>query len=71
MKKQINQYSMEINNGSIKGYFNIYQAKNGKMNLLMGNNYTELSLKQINDLGLDIYSLVDFDYDDFKKAYSI
>lgn len=71
MKKQINQYSIETNDGNIKGYFNIYQAKNGKINLLMSNNYTELNLKQINDLDLDIYSLIDFDYDDFKKAYSI
>lgn len=49
----------------------LYQAKNGGIYMMVGKCYTELTLKQIEDLYIDCYSLEDFDYDDFKQHYGI
>lgn len=50
---------------------NIYQAKNGLIYLSRGDGYmnSALTLQQISDLGLDLYSLDDFSLKDFKNAY--
>ncbi|MHB8281312.1 MAG: hypothetical protein ACYDDE_00740 [bacterium] len=67
-----NIFTYEISQGTyIKGYFDIYQAKNGKIFITMGNGNTELNYKQVEDLRIDVYDLIDFDYDLFKKAYNI
>lgn len=49
----------------------IYQAKNGFIYLSCGNGCTNtaLTLQQIVDLGLDLYSVDDFSLEAFKKAY--
>ena len=65
-----NKYSMEVNQGMVKGFFNIYQGRSGKIFLMLNNSITELKESQINDLKLDIYELIDFDYDLYRKAYS-
>lgn len=51
--------------------FNVYQARNGRIYLSGGQGctYTSLTLQQVVDLGLDVYSLDDFSLDLFKKAY--
>lgn len=50
---------------------NAYQAKSGLIYLSSdgGRAYTALSSQQIEDLGIDVYSLDDFDLQLFKKAY--
>jgi len=67
----ISKYCYEITGGSVKGDFNIYQAKNGSIQLLMGNRNVELSQEQVLKLGIDVYSLIDFEYDDYKAHYNI
>jgi hypothetical protein len=64
-----NQFTYKISDGIIKGYFNIYQGKSGKIYLNMGELVTALSKKQIQELHVDCYSLIDFDYDLYMKAY--
>ncbi len=56
-------------NVTVKGFFKIYQARNGSIILCMANNHTALSSKQIVDLGIDVYCLEDFDMDSFEKYY--
>ncbi len=53
----------------IKGDFNIYQARNGAIMLLMGSKVSKLSYSQINELGIDCYELKDFNHDDFVNYY--
>jgi len=64
-----NHYSYQIKNGTTKGYFNIYQAKSGAIYLQMAQSYTELSLKQIGDLHIQVIDLIDFDHDKFIDYY--
>lgn len=49
----------------------VYQAKNGLIYLSRGDGriYSALTLQQVGDLGLDVYSLDDFSLEKFKKAY--
>ncbi len=49
----------------------VYQARNGLIYLSRGDGlaYISLTLQQVADLGLDLYSLDDFSLKDFKKAY--
>ena len=39
--------------------------------LLMGNAITELTKKQIDDLGICLFDLIDFDYDEYIKVYNL
>jgi hypothetical protein len=64
-----NQYSYSVRNGYVRGFFNIYQARNGAIYLMMGNSKTRLTKQQVNELNVDIYSLEDFDHDSFLNAY--
>lgn len=65
------KYQYEGSHGEThKGAFNIYQARNGAIMLVMGSSTTPLTMSQINDLSLDVYSLMDFDMDDFQKYYN-
>ena len=56
---------------TVKGDFKIYQARNGSIQMVMGNRHTELSHQQINDLLIDVYELEDFNLSDFKRAYHL
>lgn len=67
----MNKYCYEIKDGKCKGYFNIYQAKNGSIQLMMGNCNTTLSAKQILDLRIDTFDLIDYDHDKFIEFYKI
>lgn len=68
----MNQFCYQTQEGSVKGFFNIYQGKDGLIYLQMGNTrITKLAKHQIDDLYIDVYSLKDFDYDDYCKAYQI
>lgn len=71
-KTKINRmnYSYDIQGGYVYGAFNIYQARNGSLQLVMGNRHTELTKKQIDDLNIDVYSLIDFDDRQFSLYYS-
>jgi len=64
-------YKYDVVGGYVKGFFNIYQAKNGYLYLMMGKVITKLEKNQIDDLNIDVYSLIDFDFDNYKKAYGI
>jgi hypothetical protein len=66
----MNQFEYKINEGAKKGAFNIYQASSGAIMLLMGNRVTALNRNQLSDLQLDLYSLIDFDHDQFITYYS-
>ena len=61
----------EYKSGDIKfkGAFNIYQARNGAIMLLMGTQISALTYSQIIDLNINCYLLSDFNYDDFQKYY--
>lgn len=50
---------------------NVYQAKNGLIYLSCGDDRicSALTLQQVADLGLDLYSLDDFSLKDFRNAY--
>lgn len=56
--------------GTVSGYFDIYQGVDGFIYLVMGDVSTMLLKNQINELGIDLYSLSDFDVDDYNNAYS-
>lgn len=64
-------FSYDIHSGKIKGKFNIYQGRNGKIYMVMGNNFTELIHKQLVELNIDVYSLQDFDTTSYRKAYGL
>jgi hypothetical protein len=53
----------------VKGAFNLYQARNGSIMLLMGSKVSALTYSQINDLNINCYQLADFNHDDFSKYY--
>lgn len=55
----------------VKGCFNIYQAKNGAIVLLMNNRITILSSSQVSDLSINVYELKDFDYNNYIAYYNI
>jgi hypothetical protein len=67
---KINYFNYETISGTTSGGFRIYQAKNGQIHMLMGDRVTALTKKQIDDLFIDVFSLHDFDFDDYKTAYA-
>lgn len=64
-----NKYSYKTRFGKTKGYFNIYQAINGSIQLQMGNCNTTLDKQQILDLNIDVFELEDYDHDKFQEFY--
>ena len=66
-----NDFVYVTSTGTTCGYFSIYQARNGGIFIMMGTAITELNEKQVNDLSIDVYSLVDFSYEEYKKHYGI
>ena len=69
MKKN-NHYTYNTEDGTVSGFFNIYQGKNGFIFLQMGNGYTRLTETQIEDLGISLYTIHEFDHNQYKKAYN-
>ena len=63
------KFEYQSGNTKFKGDFNIYQARSGAIMLLMGSKFTELSYSQINELDIDLYSLEDYNHDDFVNYY--
>lgn len=53
----------------VSGYFNIYQARNGRICIVMGSSFTALTKQQVDELKIDVYTLADFDYDAYLQAY--
>ena len=68
--KTKNRYTYNTKGGFVSGDFNIYQARTGAVMLLMGVAVVKLTFSQINDLGINVYDLIDFDYEDFMKYYN-
>ena len=66
MDGKFTYYAKEI---KYTGVFNIYQAKNGAIMLVMANRAIILNKTQIDDLGIDCYSLNDFDIDNYNDFY--
>lgn len=52
-----------------KGYFHIYQAKNGAIMLSMASSTITLTKEQVNTLSINYYELTDFDDVSFRKFY--
>ena len=49
----------------------IYQSRNGAIQIgTGGNKVVALEEKQVNDLGINVYELEDFDIDDYRKFYN-
>lgn len=71
MKKIENKFTYNVIGGSVSGAFNVCQDNRGAVMLQMGNMLTELSLSQINDLCIEVYELIDFDYKHFVKYYNL
>ena len=67
----MNKYCYEIKDGKIKGYFKIYQALNGSIQLMMGNCNTTLSAQQILDLNIFTFDLIDYDHGKFLEFYKL
>jgi hypothetical protein len=63
------KFEYESGDTKFKGAFNIYQARNGAIMLLMGSKVSALSYSQINELDIDCYELIDFNHDDFVSYY--
>lgn len=68
--KITNGFIYEINKGVCKGFFNLYQARNGSIQICMGSANTLLTVTQINDLRITVYELKDFDIDLYNKFYN-
>lgn len=66
-----NQYVYRTDRGKCMGYFNIYQARNGKIMLMMGSKCVSLSIEQVDGLPIDLFSLDDFDQDLYIQAYEL
>ncbi len=64
-------YNSNTPSGIAEGDFNIYQARNGGIALIMGDALTFLTLRNLEDLKIDVSELKDFDQTDFRKYYSI
>ena len=62
-------FEYETTDGKRKGFFNVYQAKNGAIMLVMGDSLITLSFEQINQLNLCLYDLIDFNVDDYNLFY--
>ena len=67
----MNNKCYEIKDGKRKGYFKIYQAKNGSIQLMMNNYNTTLSAQQILDLNINPLDLLDYDHDKFLEFYEV
>lgn len=66
-----NSYQYSISSGTKKGHFNVFQARDGSIHILMGRSSTELTKMQIDELSIDINSLIDFDQDNYSKYYNL
>lgn len=70
MKKE-NAFTYNTKDGRAKGSFNIYQDREGALQLVMGNRSTRLAYSQIEALGINVYDLIDFNHSAFKAHYNI
>lgn len=70
MEKKLNKFSYEVNNGTTKGWFSVYQSKEGGIYIMMGACFTRLTKQQVKELGIQVNDLKDFDQSDFHRAYS-
>ena len=67
----MNKYCYEIKDGKCKGYFKIYHAKNGSIQLMMGIRYITLTALQILVLNIYTFDLIDYDHDKFLEFYKL
>lgn len=67
----MNKYCYEIKAGKCKGYFKIYQARNGSIQLMMNDYNITLSIPQILDLNIPIFDLIDYNHDKFLEFYVV
>ena len=66
-----NRYTYKTETGTTAVFFNIYQGKNGFIYLQMGIGHTKLTKSQIEDLGMSLYDIKEFDHDQYLKSYFI
>lgn len=68
----MNKCQWEGRTGKISTSFNLYQARNGAIYIMLGNSATKLEYKQIEELKINVYEdIEDFDFSDFKKHYKL
>ena len=68
----MNKCQWEGRSGKISTAFNLYQAKNGAIYIMLGNSATKLEYKQIEELKINVYEDIDdFNFTDFKKYYRL
>jgi len=65
------KYEYIANDNTHKGFFNVYQSRNGAIMLIMGTQFITLTNEQVDHLPIDPYSLEDFNHDDYKTFYNI
>jgi len=69
MQIKTNYFSYATKEGHNSGLFNIYQSKNGGIILSLNNVHTTLRYRQIQELSLYVYALIDFDIESFCRFY--
>lgn len=71
--KKGNFYTFNCNttSGKSEGAFNIYQARNGGIVLLLGDAITFLTIANLHDLRIDVSELNNFSQEDFRNYYDI
>lgn len=64
------KYSYKLNDTTTeKGCFNVYQARNGSIQLVMGNNYITLCQEQVESLSINLCQLDNFNNDSYNEFY--
>lgn len=71
-KKYHNYFSYKLSeNTRVCGKFNIYQAINGSIQIVMGNGNAALTHEQVQKLNINPIELQDFDHDLYNKYYQL
>ncbi len=71
-KKYHNYYSYKLSeNSRVCGFFNVYQARNGSIQMMMGKSNVALPLEVINGLNINVVELQDFDMDAYEIYYKL
>lgn len=66
-----NTYTYHTQRGKVVGKFNIYQARNGGIYIVIGVGHTKLTKNQILTLNIEVTELIDFDVTEFQKHYKL
>lgn len=65
------EFSYQTKTGYCKGRFNVFQNIYGAILIAMGDNTTTLTHQQVEDLGINVYDLNQFDHEDYLEYYKL